>query len=150
MVISYLYCFSSLLPRMDTCSFSLLYLVIVFSVVFPLPEPFNQLSCCCFYPCSSMGPTTRLERLNTVTVVLQAKLESLMSSIYLGGCVKLRRPSLTVGGKDHDHRELVHDESERPQLASGNSLLSMNRQTEHGYKRPTLVAPLDKKGHAHF
>jgi hypothetical protein len=57
--------------------------------------------------------------------------------------VKLRRPSLTVGDKDHD-------ESERPQLASGNSLLSMNRQTEHGYKRPTLVAPLDKKGHAHF
>ncbi|RSL40957.1 hypothetical protein CEP54_015961 [Fusarium duplospermum] len=48
--------------------------------------------------------------------------------------VKLRRPSVNVGGKDHGHREQVHDESERPQLASGNSLLPMNRQTEHGYK----------------
>jgi hypothetical protein len=32
------------------------------------------------------------------------------------------RPKL---GKDHDHRDLVHDERERPQLASGSSLLPM-------------------------
>ena len=32
------------------------------------------------------------------------------------------RPKL---GKDHDHHELVHDERERPQLASGSSLLPM-------------------------
>ncbi|RSL75077.1 hypothetical protein CEP52_017876, partial [Fusarium oligoseptatum] len=54
------------------------------------------------------------------------------SATTLLNYVKLRKPSLTGGGKDHRHRELVHDESERPQLAPGNnSLLPVNQQTEH-------------------
>ncbi|KAJ3454389.1 hypothetical protein MRS44_018283 [Fusarium solani] len=53
--------------------------------------------------------------------------------------VKLRRPSLTVGGKDHDHRELVHDESERPQLAQTSWVW------QHGFDIQARDSPTKRK-----